>query len=691
MDILELEKKYSELLNFLNEPSSNRSKLLGIFEFFKLVLASKNINLVEVYLTDIISKYLLLINSIKIRGMNFETISAIINQLDNLRVLDFLKPYKQELEESFKFLQKKNDLLNSWLSGNLVQHPKSLIYFPVIEKSELNNEIVFLEIIRVGVTEGENKFNIDPPESENDEQLQKQLHLCWLNAIDYCKRYVRKIKPEHTVELKFENRYGIYVGNSLGIALTLAFIEAILKHYNSSTIVNINGCIAVTGGIDNKSDIISTGKTIINLKTEAVFYSDAQIFCVPKIDEIWAIEKLLQLKKKYPNRSLKIVRLNDLNDLLDRRQIVDIRKQKIIVRSGKLVKKNWISAVVVVVLAFLISFLYLLDWDNNPVQFEQVGKILNVKNKNGRNLWTVKLNFGQISGEDRTSISRKFVDIDGDGDNEVIICEEDFPISSENFGRIVCFNKDKKIIWQYIFADTVSTYRKWSSTYQVSIIDTTTINQTKILLLMSRNIPNFPSAVFKLDLKTGSRVDSLNTLWNAGTITNGLVGDFNNDGEKEIILGGIHNGFQRAIIFSINLSMLGGQTPAPDRYEFKNITKSCLNEFILLPFTDFGRLFNRANAIINEDLFFNKNSEDFRFATLENADERVKFHYAFDKYLNFKWVDCGDDAQIKRDSLVIKGILNQPYTNTNEYFEILRKQIEYWDGEKFVNIDVRAK
>ena len=77
-------------------------------------------------------------------------------------------------------------------------------------------------------------------------------------------------------------------------------------------------------------------------------------------------EKLKELQAEYPKRNLKIIGLTDLHDLFDRRQVVDIRKQKLIVRSGKFVKNNWISAVATVLLAMVFAYLYVMDFDDNP-------------------------------------------------------------------------------------------------------------------------------------------------------------------------------------------------------------------------------------------------------------------------------------------------------------------------------------
>lgn len=694
MRILELEQKYSELKSDLGGQQSKRTKLLKISEYFSFALSDSltNPNLIEPYIIDLIPDFIKYSNDLEIRGLNPQKIELLKDQLVQIKNLNLNGIESLECDKVIQSLENKIQLMNNWLRSVKALEHKPKIYFPLLEKYGDDFGAGYLETVNVVIQKGEQKFNISPSGLENDEQLEKQIQLCFKKALEYCSQYIKKIKKTHTVYIHFENRLGILTGNSLGAALTLLFIEALLKHYNSTTIVNVSKNLAITGGIDQNSRIIATSKAIIGAKVESVFYSDVEIMCVPKIDEIWAEEKLKELQIEYPKRNLKIIGLTDLNDLLDRRQIVDIRKQKFIVRSGKFVKKNWISAVATVLLAMIFAYLYVMDFDDNPAMFEHIGRVLYIKNQNGKVLWNVKMNFDPAKVKiDRTFYSRKLVDINNDGISEVIIAEEDIQTSSREFGRVVCFDKDKNIIWKYVFNDTVSTFRKWTSTYQISIIDTVTINNSKTLLLLARNIPNFPNAVFKLDLITGKRVKGSGTLWNAGAINSGIIGDFDQNSKRELIFAGSNNGFERAFISSVDIGNLDGQTPAPPRYIFNNLPSAEINSFLLLPHTDYGKLECRSNTVLPHHLNFNKHSEEIEVTTFDGYKQPVMMYYGFNNRLNYLWMDCGDSAQQLRDSLVAKGLLQEPYTNTNEYFEILRKQFEYWDGDKFVNIDERKK
>jgi len=688
VEILELEQKYSELKSTLSELNFKRNKLLLLVDYFSLVLPNSSSSILEAYTIEFIPDFLSYIKSLEIRGLNPEVLFKLQLQLKTLRELNFANVSKDDLSSSSYALNEKLKVMGKWLNNDPLNKSDSKIYFPVLEKKERGFGNGYLESLNVQIKNGEQKFYITPSEYEGDEQLEKQITLCFTIAINYCKKFIRKIKPTHTIYLHFEDKLGMYSGNSIGIALTLIFIEAILKHYNSTIALNLNSRTAITGAIDNNSKIISTSKAIIEIKVETVFYSDAQIFCVPKIDEMWAEAKLKELQTEYPNRDLKIIGLTDLNDLLDRRKIVDIRKQKLIVRSGKFVKKNWISAVATVLLAILFAYLFVMDFDYIPAMFEQKGNLLNIQNKNGKVLWSTRLNFAPtISKVDRSKFSKKLVDINNDGVNEVLIAEEEIAPESYNFGRVACFNKDKKLIWEYFFRDDVSTFRKWTKTYSISILDTITISNQKLLLLMARNIPNFANAVFAVDILTGKRFEGTGTLWNAGAINNCIVGDFNEDGITELIIAGSHNGYERALLFSVNIDKMNGQTPAPDRYIFNNIPAAEINKFILLPHTDYGKHFWRSNSVPSQHLIFVQHSKEFELATLEGSDKPILFYYRFDKNLNFLWVDCADNAQQLRDTLVVRGVLNPPYTNTNEYFQLLKDAISYWDGKEFVKLD----
>lgn len=692
MEILELELKQIELQNFLNELSSDRTKLLRLSEFFNSVLSSSNPNLKEIYVTNLFSEYLSLLERIKIRGLTLDNFTFILNQFDKLKDLGYLNCYKAEIEQVRDLLEKKFDLLSSWLNGAVADNPGSIIYFPVLERYEPERDIGFLEIIKVKILDGENKFIVEPYESENDAQLQKQMHICWKNAIEYCRRYINKIKSSHTVELKFENRLAVYIGSSFGIAVTLAFIEAILKHYNSKTIVNINGCVAVTGGIDHNSKIISTSKTIIETKVVTVFYSDASIFCIPKIDEMWAEEKLKELKTKYPNRKLRIIGLTDLNDLLDRRQIVDIRKQKLIVRGGKFVKKNWVSAAATILLAMVLAYLYVLDFDDNPAVLTTDGYSLFVKNKSDKILWAKKIGVPKEVVDNRRVLDYycRIFDIDNDGRNEVFIAGEMSP--NENIKNssisLLCYDPQGTVKWRYSFEDSVTSEREILQTnYGLTIIDTLTFNNTKSLFLISSSTSSFNSAIYRISLETGKRLPG--TLWSSGHTVEAIIKDLNNDGKADLLAVGVDNGFEESVVWACTADTLTQVIPSTKEYNIKSFPSADLMSYIRIPKNDFENYNGvRITGIGRGSLFDDLSEKKYRFAKYCDDDEMSGYLWMKLDY-NLMDFDIIVDNQFRviRDTLVAKGELRLPYTDTEEYKNIIKNNMLYWKNSKWVKRD----
>lgn len=694
MQILEIEKKYAELKTALTELNSKRTKLLFITEYFSDILPTNNSNLTEAYIVEFIPDFLKYIRLLEIRGLDLNSLSKINEQLKTISGQNFNEIDKEEIFKTLNAIDEKFSTMNKWLSGVNTSPTKPKIYFPVLEKNERGFGRGYLESINVEIKNGEQKFHISPSEYENDGQLDKQIALCFSTAINYCKKFIPKIKSAHTVYLHFENKLGLYTGNSLGIALTLAFIEAILKYYNSATVVNVNGCIAVTGGIDDNSKIISTSKAIIEIKTEAVFYSDAQIFCVPKIDEIWAEEKLLELNEKYPDRNLKIVGLTDLNDLLDRRQIVDIRKQKLEIRTVKFVKKNWISAVAAVLLAVLFSYLYLIDWDKNPDSFYADGSSIHVKNKNGRTLLSIyhSLEKPFYLNSNAMKYILQLRDIDGDGANEIIYVspQKQTENNSTIQSSIMAIKNLTDTIWTYTFRDSVLSEREiLSCVYTINIIDRANFNGVDALICYATNTTSFSNAVFLLDVKTGKRINK--THWCSGHITGGMLLDINKDGKDDLVLTGIDNGYEDAVIWGVELDELDGYRFTVPSYIIKNKSKSDLLFYLRIPKNDFERYIGtRTSSIEPGTLSYLASDSLITFITNSFSDRSQLNRITMIEYqlkpnlLDFN-LYVGSGFRVLRDTIVAKGLLSEPYTDTKEYIEIQKQNILYWHNDNWVN------
>ena len=208
---------------------------------------------------------------------------------------------KSEIHLIIKNFEEKINLFQKIMDGeNLDLPPRNPAFFPLIEfgKSEEQN-FGIMDSASALIKDSNNKthFHIMPSETEIEQRIKDQVERSWKTAVEYSKNINKLIKDRHEVFISFEAREGFYVGSSLGISLTISFIEEILRFYNSSVIVDIKDRVAFTGGVEIDGNIPALGDKLIKQKCESVFFTAARNFVIPAKDGAAAKDKLEELKK----------------------------------------------------------------------------------------------------------------------------------------------------------------------------------------------------------------------------------------------------------------------------------------------------------------------------------------------------------------------------------------------------------
>ena len=392
----------------------------------------------------------------------------------------------------------------------------------------------------------------------------------------------------------------------------------------------------------------------------------------------------------YPKRNLRVIGIPFIDDLFNLRNVVEIKKESRVLRTIKFVRKQSAAIILLILLAVVIFFSGLLDFDTNPAKILRKGRFLYVINKNEKVLWKKFLYYGDsFGGEGLLRISAKLFDINSDGNNEVIVANE-ADTSKSNYGafipRITCYDHSGDTVWTYEFKDTISTRtKKFLPHYEPSLINIINRDGRNILYCFARQYQYYPGVIFSIDVKTGKRIG--NTFWHPGRFTDAHLGDFNRDGKPEIVAVGAQNSYEGNFILSINLDELDGCGPATPDYHFYGKKTSKFNKYVLIPLTDLAKHLDLRYANIDAGgLDYVKSTNSFRVDAIETAANNFGVMlFVFDSKLNLLDIDCSDGMQMIRDSLVVHGELNKPLTNTPEYFKSLRKQFQYWDGEKFIS------
>jgi hypothetical protein len=701
-NLLQLESLRSELIEKTLNTNSNFLRLFLYQNYFGKTLSLNHPNLEEAFLKEFIEDYLNSIQRYEAFGTNPEFTDKLLPQLESLTSLTFIKNILPELTAEIERIKKQKEKLFSILEGK--EHEDGIdnkAFFPLIDKEAPDDFYGIIEsvTIRITKTTDSDKFIIVPSEKEIEKKISEQCKKSWLLAVDILKKYVKRPNQNHEVVISFDKKEGFYEGNSLGTSLTLSFLEELLKFYNPIYVIKIKERSAFTGGIHESEQILNVGEEVIKQKINAIFFSEINSFVIPKLEETYAYFTITQLKNQFPQRNLKLIPVENIYDVLNRRDLVEIKKINPVVRTGKFVKTNWVSTAIVTTLTFLLIYFFAIDFDHNPALINYKSNTLSIMNKNSKVLWNVKVGF-PIREVDLTPELLKnlalIVDTDGDGTNEVIITHL---LNSDEFmtgelGKIICFDMERRIRWDYIFKDTVYSNREEiKPEYGVMFVDTTTQDDKKIIWCCANNSSSFSSAIFALELRSGKRFEK--TLWCCGHTLGTRIVDVNDDGEKEFIGVGIDNGLKNLVIWDAELDKLNGLRPTTDNYRIKNMDEAELLFYIRLPNTDVDKMNSaRTSGLQPGTLQVNKENKNITFITTSLIDPLTRKSLpSIYFYLSYNLVDfdiyLADEFTAIRDSLVSKGKLNQPFTDTKEFKELLKSQILYYkDGEWVRRTDV---
>ena len=328
--------------------------------YFEKILSLNNPNLEEAFLKEFLDDYISCISKFEVWGVEPDISKNILEQIKKVASLKIAFENITPLNSEIDRIEKQFENLNLILKGkDFEDGNEHKAFFPLIDKEtpEAFYGIIESVTVRISKAVDVDKFIIVPSEKEIEKRILEQCGKSWKLALTLAREYVKKPFKYHEVIISFDKRIGFYEGNSLGIALTLSFLEQILKFYNPAYIIKINEQSAFTGGVTESGEVLCTSEEIIKRKVAVAFFSEISTFVFPKCEETYAYFAITQLKKSYPNRKLKLIPVEDINDVINRRDVVDIKKQKLVIRSGKFVKKNWISAVATVLLAILVWLL----------------------------------------------------------------------------------------------------------------------------------------------------------------------------------------------------------------------------------------------------------------------------------------------------------------------------------------------
>lgn len=582
---MELESSRNQLIEKSIDTIPASLRLIQYHEFFEKVLSLDNQNYNEIFLSEFIEDYITSAARFEPVGIHPKLIENILLQLVSVSQIGLFISYKSELITQIDRIKKEKEVLKLVLDGKLIdEKSEKKAYFPLVINDRPDGFCGILESVSLHFRKSSDadKFIIIPSETEIEKKIYEQCKYSWKTAINLSKTYVKTRYKFHEVIISFDKKAGFYEGNSLGVALTLSFLEQLLQFYNPTYLIKIKELTVFSGGLDETGFILSCGEEIIRQKINTVFFSEMNSFVIPKKDENAARNQLLELEKEFPNRKLKLIPIEDINDVLNRRDVVEIKKQKLVIRTGKFVKKNWVSAVVSLIFLLIFFSYNLIKFDTNPVSFKRIGDNELITNKFGQTLFEIIFRDNQIAGE-RYHEAVSFGDTDDDGINEVFWGDN---VNEE--GKIYAANYKQDTLWSLsLNRSIVFPKNAIDEVYRfkaLKLLNFTGSNQTSVFVLACS--PQFASYFIEIDTKTKQEK---NLLINAGHILDIEVLEDENVSFKQILISGISNDWGGAFFTVLKYPNLSGQiTVKQEKYKSQVSENPEILKLIVFPLSKVG-------------------------------------------------------------------------------------------------------
>lgn len=700
-DILELESLREAVLTGTIDNPSPVHRVSIYFPYFEKILSCNNPLLSVSFLAEFLEEYLNSVSKFDVYGNDPGVSLAIIKQLRTVAASQINPALEPQFVAEADRLEKQYNHLAEVLEGNRTANgAEHKAYFPLLEKTAVTGYHGVIESVTVRISKAENsdKFIIIPSEKETEKRILEQCRLSWSAAVEQMKKYVRSPHDYHEVIINFDRKMGFYEGSSLGISLALSFFEQLLQFYNPPYVIKIKEHCIFTGGLDSRCGVTSVGGENAMLKTRAVFFSGADTFVFAAADESAVKTAAGELKAMYEKRKVKLIPAEDFSDILNRRDLVEVKKRNILARGGKYIRKNWIAAAASLILTAILSFLYVFDFDDNPAVVTSDGTMLHFKNKNGKILKSVYYpEFPDVSYNPNGMRSVvQFIDINNDQEKEIIMLRPPLPNGSaytrENV--VVCYNKKFEVLWEYSFKDSITSERETISTnYTLRMVDTLWVDNEIFIFCLADNRESFPGAVFAISVKDGKRYNK--THWCSGHLAGVILDDITGDGAKDIIGVSADNGLNSATLWALEVKDMDGYRPTRDDYILKYKDKSEFLFYFQFPKSDVDTLLNRRwMSVLGYGFHIDTLSKSVNVNTAFYTDN-VGTAETMRGMLGLNYYYLRDDFEIYvknefslyRDSLVNVGILDLPLTDTKEYRERFKKGILAYEDKRWIRKD----
>jgi hypothetical protein len=357
-------------------------------------------------------------------------------------------------------------------------------------------------------------------------------------------------------------------------------------------------------------------------------------------------------------------------------------------RSHRLSSRS-VFAISLLILAVVAGALYFLVirpalGPKEPVDFLIKGSTLIILNDQGSELWRYNTGLENLCGNEvyrqhyqfkrllnrHSSLPYLLIgDIDGDRSREVLFSPQTQNETKE--GEVFCFDRKGKLLWSFQAGRQMNFGSKtYSSDYRISGIvpDDLDGDGDHEILVISTHRPDWPCQLALLD----SKGDLSGEFWNAGYINDLTCVDLNDDGVKEVIVGGNNNEYGRGCLAVFKATLMRGGSPQQNAaFQSPDLEPGSELYYVLLPRTDVDQVdCYPVDAVATVDSL-----SDRRILARTNL---AQIYYTFDFGFGPPQLMLSNYFLQAHEKARAEGKIQS--TLSDDYENGLIRDIRYWDG-----------
>ena len=393
-------------------------------------------------------------------------------------------------------------------------------------------------------------------------------------------------------KLRWHAEASVLRGRSAMLGVGALYACRVLDVSGSRTRYHVRPDAAFSGGLDAQGAVLPVDAGSLPAKVKAAFFSWIRTLAVP-VQQVAQSERVVaRLKASYPGGRLEIVGVSTLDEVFRDRRLIEGR---VVGRAARLGRRAWRrkrgAAAGLAGLAFvtfaLVRFAH--PMDANPVKGVVAGEHLHAQNADGATL--VKIPVA------RDALQSLFVDVDGDGRNEIFWTE-----SGAGDGTVHAAGQHaRSIAWSRSLTfelDFPNRHGAVDFTFQPRELlggDLDGDGRSEVVVL-ARGERSFPSLIVRYDAATG---EEQGRYLHVGPLFAMRAADLDGDGILEILAAGTNHAYSEACLVVLDPRRLDGHSPLSEEYLANGVHQAAERAYVRIPRTYVGaavRHFSEGNV-----------------------------------------------------------------------------------------------